>query len=179
MIKSSGTKKSPFNIVFGLIVFLVIGALLFKPLLKCFFPVKYINIIQKYSNEYNLDEYLVMAVIRTESKFKEDAVSSKDAKGLMQLKEETATWCMDKFDISSDGDIMHPETNIRIGCAYLRYLLDKFGDEKTALAAYNAGEGNVTKWLENKNSLEPIPFEETKNYVELVQDREKIYRFLY
>ena len=182
MINYSGTKKSPFNIVFGAIVFLVIGSLLFKPVLRCFFSVKYINIIQKYSNEYNIDKYLVMAIIRTESKFKEDAVSSKGARGLMQLKEETAAWCMEKYGISSDADITDPETNIRTGCAYMHYLLEKFGDEKVAVAAYNAGEGNVAKWLEqqdDKSHLDVIPFEETRNYVELVIKREKIYRFLY
>lgn len=182
MIKTSGAKKSPFNILFGIIVFFVIGAMLFKPVLRYFFPVKYINVIQKYSNEYNLDEHLVMAIIRTESKFNVDAESKKGAKGLMQLKEETAFWCMEKYNILSDGDIMDPEINIRTGCAYMRYLLDKFGKKEIALAAYNAGEGNVTSWLEDQNDktqLKTIPFEETRKYVELVLNREKIYNYLY
>ena len=180
MTKSLG-RKIPYGIIFGLLTIVMLAGVLLKPISRYFFPVKYIDIIKKYSSEYNLDEYLIMAVIRTESKFKEDAVSLKNAKGLMQIKEDTAKWCIEKFGIYSDGDIMDPETNIRIGCAYLKYLTDKFGKIEIALAAYNAGEGNVTKWLDGKEALnkEDIPFDETKQYVDMVIKREKIYRFLY
>lgn len=182
MTKSSGTGKTPFYIIFCAITLLLAAIIFFKPILRLFYPVEYIDTIKKYSSEYNLEKHLVMAIIFTESKFKEDAVSSKDAMGLMQLKEETAKWCMEQFKISSDGSFTTPETNIRTGCAYLRYLIDKFGSVETALAAYNAGEGNVKKWLENQKydtELESIPFGETRHYVELVKDREKIYKFLY
>jgi len=182
MMISSRGRKSPFYIVFGILIFVITAAIFFKPVMRYFFPVKYIDLIKKYSSEYNLDEHLIMAVIRTESKFKEDAESHKGAKGLMQLKEDTAQWCAPQFGIPYDGNITDPETNIRIGCAYLRYLIDKFGSIPTALAAYNAGEGNVTEWLKNQGSeisLDSIPFKETKRYVELVQKREKIYNFLY
>ena len=168
--------------MFGIIVFLLVAIIFFKPVLRHFFPVKYIDIVKKYSTEYNLDVHFVMAVIRTESKFNEDAESDKGAKGLMQVKEDTAKWCVEQFGIAYEGDITNPETNISIGCAYLRYLIDKFGNVSTALAAYNAGEGNVAEWLEAQEStaeLTDIPFAETKRYVELVEKREKIYNFLY
>ncbi len=183
MITTSRASKNPFYIIFGIIAFFVMVAVLFKPVMKLAYPVKYIDLIQKYSKEYNLDEHMVMAVISTESKFDKDAVSPKNAKGLMQLKEETALWCMEQFDINSDGaDIHTPELNIRIGCAYLRYLTDKFKNTNTALAAYNAGEGNVSGWLKDSKDeslLKSIPFAETKKYVNTVNKRTKIYHYLY
>ena len=182
MKKSPGAKKSPFSIFFWLITLVLLVIIFFKPIARKFLPVKYIDTIKKYSSEYSLDEHLVMAVIRTESKFNKDAVSHKNAKGLMQLKEDTAKWCVDEFDIASDIDLLNPETNIRIGCAYLRYLIDKFGNVEIAIAAYNAGEGNVSKWLESGSGtleMESIPFGETKRYVDLVLKREKIYHYLY
>lgn len=180
---NSSSAKAPFYIIFGAIAFLTVAFLLFKPVMKLFYPVKHIELIEKYSNEYDLNKYTVMAIIYTESKFNEDAVSHKNAKGLMQLKEETALWCMEKFGIDPcDEDIHSPELNIQVGCAYLRYLLDKFKNKSLAYAAYNAGEGNVTKWLKGKSHeavLKTIPYAETKKYVDTVNKRTKIYRFLY
>ena len=175
--------KTPFYIIFGILMVFTVALLLFRPIMKIAYPVKYINLIEKYSDEYNLDKYMVMAVISAESKFDKDAVSHKNAKGLMQLKEETALWCMEQFNIASDGaDIRSPELNINIGCAYLRYLTDKFKKPDTALAAYNAGEGNVSKWLEDskdESKLNSIPFAETKRYVDTVNKRTHVYRYLY
>ena len=179
----SRANKSPFYIIFGIIVVFTVALLLFKPIMKIAYPVKYIDLIEKYSDEYNLDKYMVMAVISTESKFDKNAISHKNAKGLMQLKEETALWCMEQFDIAANGaDIRTPDLNITLGCAYLRYLTDKFENSDTALAAYNAGEGNVSKWLEagkNEIKLNSIPFAETKKYVDTVNKRKAIYRYLY
>lgn len=153
-----------------------------KPALKAIYPLKYEDEIKKYSDAYSLDEHLVMAIISAESKFDENAVSPKGAKGLMQLKDETASWCMENFDIEKSLD--KNALNINIGCAYLRYLIDKYkGCTDTAIAAYNAGEGNVSSWLREQNAesvvLCSIPFGETEKYVETVKKRLKIYRFLY
>ncbi|MBQ4631073.1 MAG: lytic transglycosylase domain-containing protein [Clostridia bacterium] len=152
-------------------------------MLKKAYPLKYEDYIISCSEKYNLDKYLIMGIISAESKFNENAVSHKDAKGLMQIKDETALWCIENFEISTDCEPQ--ELNIRIGCAYMRYLLDKYhGNEKTALAAYNAGEGNVNEWLKNQSTdsnsaLESIPYKETADYVKRVDKRAKIYRFLY
>ena len=178
----SKSGKSHFNLIFTLVMLVFTVAVLFKPATRYFFPIKYIDEIKMYSKEYNLDEHLVMAVIRTESKFNTDAVSHKNAKGLMQLREDTANWCIEHFGLTTSGDFTTPETNIQIGCSYLRYLIDKFGSIETALAAYNAGEGNVSEWLDKQGeetNLSEIPFEETRNYVNKVLKREKIYHFLY
>lgn len=183
MIIKTRANKTPFYIIFGTLIVFTVALLLFKPIMKIAYPVKYIDLIEKYSDEYNLDKYMVMAVISTESKFDKDAVSHKNAKGLMQLREETALWCMEQFDIASKSDDIHaPELNINLGCAYLRYLTDKFENTNTALAAYNAGEGNVSKWLEDSKDeikLNSIPFDETKKYVDTVNKRTHVYRYLY
>ena len=105
----------------------------------------------------------------------------------MQIKEETALWCVENLDTGIEkNDIFNPKANITIGCAYLRYLTDTFkGDTLVALAAYNAGPGNVEKWLadprysDGKGKLERIPFAETSAYVTKVQKRAKIYKKIY
>ncbi len=158
--------------------------LLIKPAMRYFYPVNYMEEIKRHSEAYSLSSHLVMAVISTESKFDKDAVSHRDAKGLMQLRSDTAKWCIEKFSIDAKGrDIYDADLNIEIGCAYLRYLLDKFGSRlPTALAAYNAGEGNVKKWLDSEGGgyeLKDIPFTETEAYVDTVLKRLKIYEFLY
>ena len=175
-------KRKPFYIIFWIIIFVITMFLVFKPVMKIFYPVKYIDIIKKYSSAYSLDEHMVMAVISTESKFDQNAISRKNAKGLMQLKEKTAIWCMEEFGIKDDTkDFFNPELNIRIGCAYLSYLIKKFdGNMDAALSSYNAGEGNVSNWLSSQGGkLKNIPFEETRNYVKTVNNKTKIYHYLY
>lgn len=136
-------------------------------------PVAYSNLIYKYSAQNDLDPNLVMAVIKTESNFIPDAHSGY-AGGLMQLTEETALEMSQDMGITY-YDYMDPETNIKLGCHYLRYLLDFYEENTdTALAAYNGGMGNVYKWLQNPKyssdgkTLTEIPFTETRNYVERV-----------
>lgn len=152
--------------------------------MKALYPLKYRAYIEEYSALYGLDEFFVMGVISAESRFSEEAVSHKSAKGLMQLRDETARWCAEKFGI--DGELYAPNVNIQIGCAYLAYLLDLFGgNEKNALAAYNAGQGKVAEWLDNPayssdgKNLDAIPYGETRHYVRRVKKREYIYRKIY
>lgn len=154
------------------------------------YPLKYEDIIIKYSREYNLDRYLVMAVISAESNFDEKAQSHKNAKGLMQVTDDTAKWICKKYGINAKSaektDFFDPDTNIHIGCAYLEFLLDTFGGNvKNSIAAYNAGHGNVAKWLDDEShtddgeNLKSIPFGETDKYVNKVIRRIKIYKKLY
>ncbi len=169
-------------IVSALVLFVTTLSLVTKPVMRAVYPLKFDSSIKKHATNYNLDEHLVMALICTESRFDEDAVSHKNAKGLMQLRDDTAKWCMEEFGISGGTD--SNDLNINIGCAYLRYLIDKYkGNVHTALAAYNAGEGNVSKWLKSQGDdtvvLCSIPFDETENYVEKINQRVKIYKFLY
>ena len=155
--------------------------------LKLFYPDEYSFYIDKYSHKYDLDRYLVMGLISVESSYNPDAVSEKGAKGLMQITEDTAKWCIQKFDIDATlENYTEPKENIEIGCAYLNYLFERFEDnKKNTLAAYNAGMGNVEKWLNDPDccadgkELYKIPFPETEKYIEKVNNREKIYRELY
>ena len=116
-----------------------------------------------------------------------EAVSAADAVGLMQVTQETGWWAAEQMGLDPDTiDMTDPETNIRIGCWYLNWLLDKFeGVTETALAGYNAGHGNVDKWLADEAmsadgiTLEEIPFEETRSYVKKVQLVQKVYQYIY
>ena len=179
------TNKSKSRIIYffsAFVLAIVSLCLVAKPALKAIYPLKFENEIKKYSDAYSLDEHLVMAIISAESKFNENALSPKGAKGLMQLKDETASWCMEHFNIENSTD--KNDLNIHLGCAYLRYLIDKYkGYTDTAIAAYNAGEGNVSTWLKEQDGqsvvLCSIPFGETEKYVETVKKRLKIYRLLY
>jgi len=153
------------------------------------YPLKYEAYIYQYSAENEVDPYLVMGMIRTESNFIQDAVSHQNAKGLMQIMDDTAYWIANKMGIENFtiNDLNDPETNIKMGTWYISWLLDKFNqNEKTALAAYNGGMGNVNKWLSDDRysadgkNLVYIPYKETSKYVEKVlryqANYEKIYK---
>lgn len=158
-----------------------------NPVMKLIYPLEYREYIEEAAQEYSLNPYLVMGVISAESRFDSDARSTKEAHGLMQIKDETALWCIENLalDIKAD-EIRTPQNNITIGCAYLNYLTKLYnGNEETAIAAYNAGLGNVNKWLSDKRysdggtDLRSIPFSETKDYVKKVANRKQIYEALY
>lgn len=152
------------------------------------YPIEHEKLICEYADMYELDVYTVLGLIKAESNFVSDAESHKGARGLMQLTEETAKWAAkkcgtDDFDVS---DLNEPEMNIKLGCWYLSYLLDVYdGDLTLALCAYNAGSGNVARWLENEKyskdgiTLDEIPFEETKQYVIKTKEYSKKYKELY
>jgi soluble lytic murein transglycosylase len=142
------------------------------------YPLKYEQIVRGHARNYQLDPALVAAVIYQESKFRADAKSESGAIGLMQLKPETAKGIAirtggNRFVTS---DLYDPEINVRYGSWYLRHLLDKYDDEKTALAAYNAGQRNVDEWrAEGKD----IQFSETRAYVDKVEHLKGVYRDAY
>jgi len=117
-------------------------------------------------------------VIEQESKFDASAKSPTGAIGLMQLQPATAQGIAirtggSKFVVS---DLYNPEINVRYGAWYLRHLLDKYGDERTALAAYNAGQENVDRW---RAAGEGVQFPETRAYVSRVERLKGIYRRAY
>ena len=135
------------------------------------FPKKYQQEINYFCQQYELSPSLVYAVIFTESRFDKNAISSKDAKGLMQIGEITGEWAAELLDMEQYQKQMlfEPNINIQIGC----------------LAAYNAGSGNVSKWLQDSHysddgkTLIDIPYGETKRYVKKVMFVQKIYQWLY
>jgi len=147
-------------------------------------PLRHEDIIRQQAHEKNLDPALVAAVIYTESRFR-DQTSHAGAKGLMQLTPDTAKFVErlsggSTFQVS---DLSTPQVNIAYGTYYLRYLLDRYGDnEALALAAYNGGEGNVDRWVDAARrqgralSIDAIPFGETRAYVRAVQRAKGQYR---
>ncbi len=139
------------------------------------YPLHYQAIVRGHSRNYRLDPALLAAVIYQESKFRAHARSSSGAVGLMQLLPSTAEGIAvhtggTKFRVS---DLDDPEINVRYGSWYLRHLLDKYGDERTALAAYNAGQENVDRWRAEGKGIE---FAETRHYVTRVEHLKTLYR---
>ena len=120
-------------------------------------------------SRYEIDENLVIAIAYVESKFDANSTSTKGAIGVMQIMPSTAKFIIKKYAIVGLNDLFNAKTNIEIGVMYLKYLFDKYGDEIIVVASYNAGEGNVQKWLENGSiNVEKIPYKETYNYVKKV-----------
>jgi soluble lytic murein transglycosylase len=142
------------------------------------YPLEYEQIVRGHARNYQLDPALLAAVIYQESKFRADAKSDAGAIGLMQLQPETAKGIAIRTGGSrfQTSDLYNPEINIRYGSWYLRHLLDKYDEEKTALAAYNAGQRNVDEWrAEGKG----IQFAETRHYVDRVEELKEVYRRAY
>jgi soluble lytic murein transglycosylase len=145
---------------------------------RLWYPLKYESIVSGHARNYRLDPALLAAVIYQESKFRSNVKSSSGAIGLMQLLPDTAKGIAvhtggNRFRVS---DLYNPEINIRYGAWYLRHLLDTYGDERTALAAYNAGQENVDRWRAKR---EPVQFPETRAYVARVERLKGIYRRTY
>ena len=147
------------------------------------YPTLYREYVTKYAREYDLDEALVFAVIRTESGFDPDAESSVGARGLMQLTEETFHWINRRFDDRyTFDDLYDPETAIRFGCCTLAVLFDEFDATRTVIAAYHAGIGEVGEWLDDPNvssngrDLDAIPIDQTAHYVYKVTEAYEKYR---
>jgi soluble lytic murein transglycosylase len=142
------------------------------------YPLPYESIVKGHARNYHLDPALLAAVIYAESKFHPTARSSSGAIGLMQLMPQTAEGIAARtggtqFRVS---DLLNPEINVRYGAWYLRHLLDKYGDERTALAAYNAGQENVDQWIRDGGGIE---FPETQSYVDRVEHLKTIYHRTY
>lgn len=149
------------------------------------FPMEYGAFIEEYAEEYGLSKHLVSGVIYAESGFNNKAHSGL-ARGLMQLTDETADWVAEKMGIEYEYDMAEePEINIKMGCYYLSYLIEKYQNTETALAAYNGGMGNVSKWLADERyspdgkTLLKIPYGETERYVKRVKFFTYIYQKLY
>jgi soluble lytic murein transglycosylase len=142
------------------------------------YPLRYEQIVTAHARNYRLEPALLAAVIYSESKFDAEARSPAGAVGLMQLLPETA----EAIALRTGGakfvvaDLLDPEINVRYGSWYLRNLLDKYEDERLALAASHAGQGNVDAWQKAGQGIE---FPETRAYVDKVQRLKGIYRSAY
>ena len=145
---------------------------------RLWYPLSYEQVVRGHARNYRLDPALLAAVIYQESKFKADARSHSGAIGLMQLLPATAKGIAlhtggSRFRVN---DLYNPEINVRYGAWYLRHLIEKYGDEQTALAAYNAGQDNVDRWRLAGRGIE---FSETRAYVDRIEELKRIYRRAY
>lgn len=155
---------------------------------KNVYPIKYSEYVEKYSQQYNVDPYLIYAVIKTESGFKPDVVSNVGATGLMQIMQESFDWIKFKKNEKNDiqyEDMNNPEYNIEYGTYLISILLDEYGDLYTAAAAYHAGRGQVNKWLteheysNNGKQLDTIPSTTTSHYAKKIMNAYKNYQNIY
>jgi len=152
---------------------------------RILFPEAWWETIQAESAKNNLDPYLVASLIRQESEFDPSAISYADAYGLMQLLPSVGRTLAREEGIThfQTFQLLDPQTNIRLGCRYLRQMLDKFGGvQEYALAAYNAGDSRVVDWQSAgpyqgmDEFVESIPFTQTREYVEAILRNEETYR---
>ena len=174
-------------IIVIVIVFLIFARI---PILKIMYPKTYEEAVLIYSEEYNVDKNLILALIKAESNFDEEAISNRNAIGLMQLMEETAKDVANRNGIELDDENIKEELrdvykNIEIGTAYIASLLKQYENTEVALAAYNAGIGTVNNWIEkgiikkDGSDIENIPYKETNYYVRKILRDYEIYQELY
>jgi len=154
-------------------------------------PLKYEELIAEKAQKYNLSPAFVAAIMLNESSFRPDATSSVDARGLMQLMDDTASWIYDKMDLTTGYDfdnLYDAETNVEYGCWYLNFLSERFrGDPVLVAAAFHAGQGEVQNWLNDSRyskdgltiRLEDMIDGPTKKYVGRVLDAFAAYKRLY
>jgi soluble lytic murein transglycosylase len=171
-----------------LIVAVVLALPLFRKAVKEFtLPLHHQDIIRQQAAEKHLDPALIAAVIYAETKF-DPRPSSAGAQGLMQILPQTAEFLAHRSGAKTftTADLATPQVNIAYGSYYLRYLLDEYsGRIVPALAAYNGGEANVSRWLAAARarghhfSSRDIPFPETRAYVQKVLQAQRDYRHSY
>lgn len=175
---------------FALVLLLLVLILFYRSdwLGRIIYPIQYKEEIEGASANVGVDPYLVAAVIRVESNYRADQESSKGAIGIMQVMPDTAQWMFEKDSFRAFGltDLKDPGVNIKVGTAYLGLLHQQFGyNQVKAVASYNAGPGNVNKWLANHTwdgrleTIEDIPFGETRKYVSKVMYYYKKYLEIY
>lgn len=163
---------------FLLLIFVLVLYVCRLPLVwQWIYPVYYSNIIKENAIQFEHNPNLILAIIQTESRFSHSKTSKKGAIGLMQIMSETADWILvkGKFPNQYQNNLHIPAVNVELGSWYLRYLLELYdGNLITALAAYNAGQGTVNRWLASNEwdgsyaQLKQIPYGETRHYVQRV-----------
>lgn len=154
-------------------------------------PLYFEELIAQKANKYNLSPAFVAAIMLNESSFRTDATSSVNARGLMQLMDDTASWIHDKMNLDTVynfDDLYDAQTNVEYGCWYLNYLSGYFlGDPVLVAAGFHAGQNEVRNWLNDSRysrdgatiALESLPDGPTKQYVTRVINDFAAYKRLY
>lgn len=179
-------KKRVFAFLF--VLFLILMFYNTKWLGRLLYPIPYKQDIQISAQNYEVDPFLIAAIIRVETNFNPDKTSRKGAVGLMQLMPETAEWIVEQAGYSEETvrSLERPDVNIEVGAWYLNKLYNQFdGNIIAVLAAYNAGPGNARKWLQQQiwdgtlKNIDRIPFGETRHYIQRVMYYHNKYEKLY
>lgn len=174
--------------LFGIVLFLSMLTIGLSVIISILFPIGYKDYMNSYGKEFNVDPFLIAAIINVESNYNKNAVSPKEAKGLMQIGPKTGEWGAEQLKINgyTSDMLFDPNINIRLGSWYINVLNKEFGNNlDIVLAAYNAGSGNVSKWLEDTKysidgiNLTNIPFKETDDYVKKVRYNYRVYSVVY
>lgn len=176
-------------LIFFVVICVLSGSVFFggKFVMKALYPLGYSDVVEKYSEEYGVEKSLIYAVIKSESNFRENAVSDAGAIGLMQITPHTFEWLLTKTGEDLEEHALYSgEISIQYGTFLLKILLDEFdGQVWTAVAAYHAGIGIVGDWITDSSyssdgkTLYYIPYDDTRLYVENVKTAKNIYEKLY
>lgn len=179
-------KKRVFALL--LIIFLLILFMNSSYIGKKMYPIYYQEEIKQSAENHHLDPFLIAAMIRVETNYKYHLESSKGALGIMQLMPDTAYWIAESAQLESltPEDLLKADVNIDLGSWYMNWLTKHYnGNVLYAIAAYNAGQGNVNQWKNKgiwngtESQIDQIPFGETRHYVQRVLYYYHIYLTLY
>lgn len=171
-------------ILSAVLIIIVVNAV--KLGLYTVYPRQYVNIVEENADVFEIDEALIYGLIKAESGFDKNAVSSVGAKGLTQITPETFEWLQTKTgETYEENALFEPEVSVYYGAYFLDMLLEEFDNTETALAAYHAGRGKVNEWLADPRispdgeTLENIPYEDTAGYVKKVMRNYEKYKEIY
>ncbi|MBR5446160.1 MAG: lytic transglycosylase domain-containing protein [Clostridia bacterium] len=149
-------------------------------------PRDFSEYVTRYSAEYGVPEYILYAVIKTESNFESNKLSEDGEIGLMQLSPETFDWLTTMTKEDKDAGILYdPETNIRYGAYMMSYLYTEYSRWNTVFAIMDAGQSTVDQWMLNRKLVDELgnlvvfPDEKTETYVNQVNETTEVYRSLY
>ncbi len=177
-------------VILTILIASILAALLYQTIWDAIdrsrYPQEYSAYVSEYSDRFGVPEHIIYAVIKVESDFTSNAVSSAGAVGLMQITPDTFSWISMLMKRSEDtGMLYDPETNIEYGTYLLSYLYMRYNRWDTVFAAYNAGMARVDQWLTNPDytdgdgRLTNVPFKETDKYIDRVNDSIRVYKRLY
>lgn len=194
MLEGGGSILTPqsnqirLQVVCGLLLLCLLVVLQSSTFWQWMFPLSYTVEVTEVAHHYEMDPLLILAIIQNESAFQQESSSRKGARGLMQIMPDTAEWVNEISGLNQEPDeyIDDAQANLHLGSWYLSYLLNKYDENSIkAVAAYNAGEGNVDRWLREEiwdgtwRNVEQIPFGETRHYVIRIQFYYQQYQSIY
>ncbi len=180
------TNKAFILTLISVIIICAVGYVGYKRFVRCTHPLKYSDIIEKYSDEYSVPKDLLYATIAVESGFDENAVSNAGAIGLTQIMPDTLSWLETKTGESyTEEDLRNPDIAIKYCAFFYSILLNRFENENTAVCAYHAGINKVAGWLKNSEysddgvTLKKIPSSATAHYLSKINNARKTYISIY